>query len=680
MRIAQFWVVGSVAWLVEGHRAANEVVADNVLLQQKHKISQSIASSNPKMEAFAPLAKTKKVELTSLLIQEGVKKEKDEVTVGQCPLDWYNLPSYFDCLAETCEDQDGSLLDGFTCSDLLGAGYPCDTDLSAYIGEAVTTKELCPASCNGCRGAPAATCSDSPEGWTDSWGDSCDAYDQNRWCTAYGNDQRFKNQGKTASMACCACGGGGSSDSPPTPEPVPVPTPPPPTPDPEPVPEVVPEPVPEPTPEPAPEPAPEPVPEPVPDAVPDPVPEAATVVQCSFDWSNLPAYFDCLAETCEDQDGTLLDGYTCSDLIDSGFPCGTDLSAYIGEVVTTKELCPASCNGCGGEPAPVPAPVPAPDPVPGAVPVPVPGPAPAPPGPVPAPDPSSTLSTEMEQLLVQHNIYRCMHGVPPLVWDDDIAANAQEYANGGEYGHSTAESRMINGERCGENLAWGYPTQSGVAAVKAWYSEVMYTNPRGIETQFRSATGHYTAVLWKDTVRVGCGRAPATVNGNAGDYTVCQYGPTGNWAGQFEENVLPPIRDVTQCGGCSNDDPTLYPPGEGIAAGECNTVVCGGHSAPSCQACAQGNGPTWCNADCQWSSASSECVALPCAVGDTVLADYTDSPCSQSDSWICRRYSATIASIDGDTITVNWGDGDGSNRVKTLSQVRKNGDTCAAAR
>ena len=37
-------------------------------------------------------------------------------------------------------------------------------------------------------------------------------------------------------------------------------------------------------------------------------------------------------------------------------------------------------------------------------------------------------------------------------------------------------------------------------------------------------------------------------------------------------------------------------------------VSCGGHEAPSCKECTQGNGASWCNGDCEWSN--DECVAM----------------------------------------------------------------------
>lgn len=36
------------------------------------------------------------------------------------------------------------------------------------------------------------------------------------------------------------------------------------------------------------------------------------------------------------------------------------------------------------------------------------------------------------------------------------------------------------------------------------------------------------------------------------------------------------------------------------------SVVCGGHKAPSCDKCPQGNGASWCNGECEWRS--GECV------------------------------------------------------------------------
>lgn len=48
------------------------------------------------------------------------------------------------------------------------------------------------------------------------------------------------------------------------------------------------------------------------------------------------------------------------------------------------------------------------------------------------------------------------------------------------------------------------------------------------------------------------------------------------------------------------------------AAGNGNaiaTVQCGGHTAPSCEACPQGNGKMWCHGDCAWCDGKQECMS-----------------------------------------------------------------------
>ena len=72
--------------------------------------------------------------------------------------------------------------------------------------------------------------------------------------------------------------------------------------------------------------------------------------------------------------------------------------------------------------------------------------------------------------------------------------------------------------------------------VKMWYDEVnqySYSNP-----VFGMSTGHFTQVVWKSTTEVGCGVA---IGSNGKVYGVSQYKAPGNYAGQFAQNVLPPI-------------------------------------------------------------------------------------------------------------------------------------------
>ncbi|KAM7296938.1 Golgi-associated plant pathogenesis-related protein 1 [Ixodes scapularis] len=75
--------------------------------------------------------------------------------------------------------------------------------------------------------------------------------------------------------------------------------------------------------------------------------------------------------------------------------------------------------------------------------------------------------------------------------------------------------------------------------VDSWYSEIKdydYANPGS-----SSKATHFTQVVWKSTTNLGCARSKAASR-NA-YFVVCNYDPSGNYAGQYEQNVLPVASD-----------------------------------------------------------------------------------------------------------------------------------------
>jgi len=166
----------------------------------------------------------------------------------------------------------------------------------------------------------------------------------------------------------------------------------------------------------------------------------------------------------------------------------------------------------------------------------VPAPPPTPPSPADGGGGGGPLA---DKYLAAHNKYRCMHGVPPMKWNKDIAKNAQKWADksGGKMKHSDKAFRQgVSGfSYLGENLAMGI---KGEGAVKAWYSEIKDTDG-GKVAKFNSKTGHYTQVVWKGSTALGCGEK--------GNLVVCMYGPGGNMGGQFTDSVLPPSKSEDAC-------------------------------------------------------------------------------------------------------------------------------------
>ena len=95
-------------------------------------------------------------------------------------------------------------------------------------------------------------------------------------------------------------------------------------------------------------------------------------------------------------------------------------------------------------------------------------------------------------------------------------------------------------------------------AVTDWYEEVTLFSRKHVEPfKFSSPTGHYTALVWADTDKVGCG-ATSFKNGRwfSTLYT-CNYGPNGNY---INGQMYKKSRSCSECGAgeiCSVDYPGL---------------------------------------------------------------------------------------------------------------------------
>lgn len=152
-----------------------------------------------------------------------------------------------------------------------------------------------------------------------------------------------------------------------------------------------------------------------------------------------------------------------------------------------------------------------------------------------APHPPSYTIPEIFQDTVLHvsNSYRRNHNATHLIWNETLSDYAQHWADNCQWNHSHGPY--------GENLAFGYPNAS--AAVQAWGDEgALYNYQR--PTGFSEATGHFTQLVWRATVEVGCAAVDCgyDTSRNATDasgqykraqgwYVVCEYSPPGNVMG-----------------------------------------------------------------------------------------------------------------------------------------------------
>lgn len=154
------------------------------------------------------------------------------------------------------------------------------------------------------------------------------------------------------------------------------------------------------------------------------------------------------------------------------------------------------------------------------------------PAPAPAPAPGPVVIPSMYRtILDRHNDYRAKHRAPDLEWSHRVAYSADKWSRECMFEHE-AQTEY------GENLyaVWGVSnmTKALTQAIDAWYGEAADYNYE--KPKFSAKTGHFTAVVWKSTKRLGCSVrkcGPMTI-------VVCRYDPPGNVEDQFKANVLPP--------------------------------------------------------------------------------------------------------------------------------------------
>ncbi|MFM9692257.1 pathogenesis-related family 1 protein [Streptomyces europaeiscabiei] len=133
---------------------------------------------------------------------------------------------------------------------------------------------------------------------------------------------------------------------------------------------------------------------------------------------------------------------------------------------------------------------------------------------------------EISGFLTIVNRARADVGVPPLVWDESVAAHARHWAR-----VRVADCELIHSNsRYGENLARGSdPRYSLSDAARLWLDEKSdYDRPSNSCVNDRECL-HYTQLVWRTSTRIGAARARC---GDGWTYVVANFDPPGNWLGR----------------------------------------------------------------------------------------------------------------------------------------------------
>ncbi|KAK3153635.1 hypothetical protein QOZ80_2BG0178730 [Eleusine coracana subsp. coracana] len=124
-----------------------------------------------------------------------------------------------------------------------------------------------------------------------------------------------------------------------------------------------------------------------------------------------------------------------------------------------------------------------------------------------------------------HNEARRADGVGPVTWDATLAWYAEDYA-----AQRAGDCQLLHSDGpYGENLYWGPAGWEWTAAdaVQLWVDEKNNYHYDTNSCDPGTMCGHYTQVVWRDSVRIGCARVVCAAN--LGVFIICSYDPRGNW-------------------------------------------------------------------------------------------------------------------------------------------------------
>ncbi|XP_045497492.1 venom allergen 5.02-like [Colias croceus] len=145
-----------------------------------------------------------------------------------------------------------------------------------------------------------------------------------------------------------------------------------------------------------------------------------------------------------------------------------------------------------------------------------------------------------------------------MIWDEELAAKASKWASRNKFEHNPDRTIGSNRFTTGENIYWQGSTDKNLKfnpenALNSWFNEhkdYTYGPLTSEQMQSKKMVGHYTQMVWSDSVYIGCGLSSEQKDGWIYYYFVCNYGPSGNYLGEKPYPSGTPSGHLT----CSIDD------------------------------------------------------------------------------------------------------------------------------
>ena len=154
--------------------------------------------------------------------------------------------------------------------------------------------------------------------------------------------------------------------------------------------------------------------------------------------------------------------------------------------------------------------------------------------PTPAADGGLTPTAQQEWVAAHHAVRAAAMpapspALPEVHWSDSAASLAADWAARCDFTHRDPNS-------LGENLFASTSAKTPRVLVEGWAAEQANYTYLTNTCAAGKVCGHYTQLVWRQSVGIGCVTQPCTTNSPFGGggwfFTVCDYDPAGNYTGQ----------------------------------------------------------------------------------------------------------------------------------------------------
>jgi len=195
--------------------------------------------------------------------------------------------------------------------------------------------------------------------------------------------------------------------------------------------------------------------------------------------------------------------------------------------------------------------------------------------------------SDIKEILQVHNQWRAKvanglvtRGIPgpqppaadmeQMEWDDELALVAQRHADQCTFAHDCSKCRKVSRFNVGQNLHIYKQSIRSAATnwtrgITDWYNEVDLFDRKWVKPfKFSLAIGHYSAMLWSNTNKVGCGLTEYKDGKWFAKLYTCNYAPAGNFINGQMYKVGKPCTSCPKRQKCSNEYPGLCTPSSGI--------------------------------------------------------------------------------------------------------------------